>query len=142
MTNNTFEVKLMTMEYYAQVYKIWSNTQGIGINNSDSEESIESYLERNPNLSFVCCQDDLIVGTILCGHDGRCGFIHHACVLPEYRGQGIGRILVEKALEGLKKQGIDKCHLLVFADNEAGNALWSKLGWKKRSDLNIYSKQI
>jgi len=79
---------------------------------SDSEESISRYLKRNLNLSFVYYKDNKIIGSILCGHDGRRGYIHHTCVLPEYRGQSIGRSLVEKSLEELKNQGIDKCFSL------------------------------
>lgn len=132
----------MTIKNYDEIYELWSSIPGIGLSDADSEESIARYLERNPNLSFVYYQNNKIVGTILCGHDGRRGYIHHTCVLPEYRGQGIGKILVQKALEALKNQGINKCHLFVFYDNEAGSAFWSRLGFKKRSDLLIYSKNI
>ncbi|MCM1991846.1 GNAT family N-acetyltransferase [Oceanirhabdus seepicola] len=132
----------MTIKSYAEIYDIWNDIPGIGISDADSEESITRYLERNPNSSFVYYDDNKIVGTILCGHDGRRGYIHHTCVLPEYRSQNIGKILVEKALEALKDEGINKCHLFVFYDNELGNAFWNKIGWKKRSDLLIYSKNI
>lgn len=133
-------IQSMTIENYSEIYEMWSSIPGIGLSDSDSKESILRYLERNPNLSFVYYHDYKIVGAILCGHDGRRGYIHHTCVLPEYRGQNIGRILVEKALEELKHQGIDKCHLFVFCDNILGNNFWNRLGWKKRSDLLIYSK--
>jgi ribosomal protein S18 acetylase RimI-like enzyme len=132
----------MTIESYAEIYKMWTSIPGIGLSNADTEESIAKYLERNPNLSFVCYVENKIVGTILCGHDGRRGYIHHTCVLPEYRGQKIGKSLVEKALEALKNQGIDKCHLFVFYDNEIGNGFWNKLGWTKREDLLVFSKSV
>lgn len=142
MANNSLCIKPLTIKDYAEVYKMWSSIQGIGLSSADSKEAISRYLERNPNLSFICCKDNKIVGAVLCGHDGRRGYIHHTCVLPEYRGQGIGRMLVGKSLEELRNQGIDKCHLFVFCDNEAGNSFWDGLGWKKRSDLYIYSKNI
>lgn len=140
--NKNLYIKPMTIKFYDEIYSMWSNIPGIGLSNADSEKSIEKYLERNPNLSFICCDGNKIVGTILCGHDGRRGYIHHTCVSPEYRGQNIGKSLVKKALEELKNQGIDKCHLFVFHDNEIGNNFWNRLGWKKRSDLLIYSINI
>ncbi|WP_250860982.1 GNAT family N-acetyltransferase [Oceanirhabdus seepicola] len=140
--NKELHLETMTIKSYAEIYDIWNDIPGIGISDADSEESITRYLERNPNSSFVYYDDNKIVGTILCGHDGRRGYIHHTCVLPEYRSQNIGKILVEKALEALKDEGINKCHLFVFYDNELGNAFWNKIGWKKRSDLLIYSKNI
>ena len=132
----------MTIKNYAEVYEIWDSIPGIGLSDADSEEAIARYLDRNPNLSFICYVKNKIVGIILCGHDGRRGYIHHACVLPEYRGQNIGNALVQKALGELQKQGINKCHLFVFYDNKVGNAFWNKLGWKKRSDILIYSKSM
>ena len=140
--NENICIQPMTIKSYAEVYEMWNSIPGIGLSDADSEESIARYLERNPNLSFICYVGNKIVGAILCGHDGRRGYIHHTCVLPEYRGQNIGKLLVQKALEELNKQGINKCHLFVFYDNEIGKAFWNRLGWKKRSDILIYSKGI
>ncbi|MDT8716865.1 GNAT family N-acetyltransferase [Clostridium sp. 19966] len=137
-----FKIQSMDIEKYEEVYAMWSSIPGIRLSSADSKSAISSYLKRNPNLSFICADDDKIVGTILCGHDGRRGFIHHTCVLPEYQGQGIGKALVEKALEALKKEEIEKCHLFVVADNEAGNKFWSKMGWDKREDIFNFSKEI
>lgn len=142
MLNKSLCIQPMTIEDYAEIYEMWNNTPGVGLSDADSEKSISRYLERNPNLSFVYYKDNKIVGTILCGHDGRRGYIHHTCVLPEYRGQGIGKALVEKALQALKNEGIDKCHLFVFCHNELGNNFWNGLGFEKRSDLYIYSKRL
>jgi ribosomal protein S18 acetylase RimI-like enzyme len=137
-----FCIQPMVIEDYEEVYKLWASIPGIGISDADSRESIAGYLERNPGLSFVCRRDGKIIGSILCGHDGRRGYIYHTCVLPQYHGMKIGSNLVAKALEELKKQKIDKCHLFVFCDNKNGNSFWNTLGWKKRSDLFIYSKNI
>ena len=132
----------MTIKNYAEVYEIWNSIPGIGLSDADSEEAIARYLDHNPNLSFICYVENKIVGIILCGHDGRRGYIHHASVLPEYRGQNIGNALVQKALGEFQNQGINKCHLFVFYDNEIGNVFWNKQGWKKRSDILIYSKSF
>ena len=140
--NENICMQPMTIKNYAEVYEIWDSIPGIGLSDADSEEAIARYLERNPNLSFICYVENKIAGTILCGHDGRRGYIQHACVLPEYRGQNIGKILVQKALEELKKQGINKCHIFVFYDNEVGNAFWNGIGFQKRSDILIYSKSM
>lgn len=140
--NENMHIKPMNIKDYNTIYEMWSSIPGIGLSSADSQSAIEIYLEHNPNLSFVCYDGDKMVGTILCGHDGRRGYIHHTCVLPEYRGGNIGKALVERALQALKEQGIDKCHLFVFHDNVIGNSFWKNVGWKKREDLFIYSKNI
>lgn len=142
MEDKSLYLQPMNIKDYAEIYKMWNSIPGIELSEADSEESIARYLERNPNLSYVYCKDNKIIGTILCGHDGRRGFIHHTCVLPEYQGQSIGRILVKKALEELKNNKIDQCHIFVFHDNEAGHDFWNRMGWVKRTELSICSKVI
>jgi ribosomal protein S18 acetylase RimI-like enzyme len=142
MQGKKFQIEHMNIKDYDEIYKMWSSIPGVGLSEADNEESITKYLKRNPSLSFVCYDEDKIIGAILCGHDGRRGYIHHTCVLPEYRGQDIGKALVEKALGELKNQGIYKCHLFVFCDNEIGNGFWTNLNWKIRTDLLIYSKSF
>ncbi len=125
---------------YAQMLELWDNTPGMGVNEADSENNIRKFLLRNPGLSFCYKEGNKIVGTSLCGHDNRRGYIYHTAVLPEYRGKGIGKMLVEKNLEQLKATGIEKCHLFVFADNELGNDFWSSTGWTRRNDIFLYSR--
>lgn len=130
----------MRIDDYNDIYKLWNNTSGMGLSDADSYDNIDKFLIRNKGLSYICKHEDKIIGTILCGHDGRRGYIYHVTVAEEYRGRGIGRKLVEKSLEGLKFQGINKCHLFVFADNNIGNDFWTSLGWNRRKEIFVYSK--
>ena len=131
------EIRKMTIGDYEKVYDLWMSCKNMGFNDvDDSREGIEKYLRRNPDTSFVAEDEGLIAGVILGGHDGRRGFIHHACVRESYRHQGIGRKLVDTCLEALKKEGISKVALLVFKYNEAGNGFWEACGFTVREDLN------
>ena len=131
------EIRKMTIADYDKVYDLWMSCRNMGFNDvDDSREGIEKYLRRNPDTSFVAEDDGLIAGVILGGHDGRRGFIHHACVRESYRHQGIGTKLVDTCLEALKKEGISKVALLVFKYNEAGNGFWEACGFTVREDLN------
>jgi predicted acetyltransferase/predicted GNAT family acetyltransferase len=125
---------------YMEIVDLWSSTPGMGMSRADSEDSITRFLLRNPGLSFCFKECGKIIATILCGHDGRRGYIYHVMTAPEYRGRGIAVKLAEKSLRCLKEAGIDKCHLFVFADNEPGNAFWSSTCWIKRDDILLYSK--
>jgi ribosomal protein S18 acetylase RimI-like enzyme len=90
-------------------------------------------------MSFVATVGDEIVGTILVGHDGRRGLIHHLAVEPASRRNGIGRGLVRRAIDALRAAGIDKAHLLVFANNKEGRAFWEKIGAAERVELVLFS---
>ncbi|SKA66067.1 Acetyltransferase (GNAT) family protein [Eubacterium uniforme] len=108
----------------------------------DSHEGIDKYLKRNPNTSFVAVLDEKIVGVILCGHDGRRGIIQHACVSPDCRRMGIGKKLVDLALDALEKEGINKVLLVAFKKNESGNAFRESQGFILRDDLKYRNKAL
>lgn len=129
-------IRQMILSDYDAVYALWLATPGMGLNTTDdSREGIEKYLRRNPSTCFVAECDGRLVGVIMAGHDGRRGFIHHTAVLPEYRGLGLGRRLVENALTALEAEGIHKVALVVFERNQLGNGFWEKLGFSSRDDL-------
>ena len=83
-------------------------------------------------------EDGEIIGSILCGHDGRRGCLYHVCVDPAHRRRGIGTKMVVYAMEALKEEGINKVSLIAFTRNDIGNAFWKKIGWTRREDLNYY----
>ena len=138
-----FIIREFTMEDYDAAYELWDTTPGMGLSEADTSENIGRFLERNPGISQSAVnQDGALIGTILGGHDGRRGFLYHLAVRTAYRGQGIGEALVSAALQGLSNQSIDKCHIMVLADNYVGQGFWSKVGWQKRDNLFIYSANV
>jgi ribosomal protein S18 acetylase RimI-like enzyme len=127
---------------YKGAFNLWTMEPNIGISSADHEGNIAQFLRRNPGLSKVAVVDGRIIATILCGHDGRRGYIYHLCVDDNYRRKGLARSLVNACLDGLRKEKIQKCHLFVFYHNEMGNNFWSSTGWKKRDDIYVFSKNI
>jgi len=139
----TIETRVMTPQDYDQVYDLWINTPGMGLNTTDdSREGIEKYLKRNPETCFVAECDGRIVGVIMAGHDGRRGFIHHTAVHPSCRNLGIAKRLVSNAMSALEREGISKVALVVFEDNALGNGFWEKIGFTRRDDLVYRNKNI
>jgi len=137
------QIRTMTIEDYPQVYDLWIHTPGMGLNTiDDGRDGIEKYLRRNPTTCFVAVDEGRIIGVILSGHDGRRGFIYHTAVLPNYRKKGVGRQLVDAAMQALEMEGIHKVALVAFAENAMGNAFWEKLGFFRRRDLVYRNKRI
>ena len=132
-------IRTMTMEDYDGIYALWTKIRGFGLRSvDDSREGIERFLRRNPTTSVVAVEDGKVVGSILCGHDGRRGCLYHVCVDADYRMRGIGKSMVVFAMEALKKEKISKVCLIAFTRNDIGNAFWNTIGWTKRLDLNYY----
>lgn len=132
-------IRIMTIDDYDKVYELWHKIKGFGIRSiDDSRVGIEHFLKRNPTTSIVAEENGKIVGSILCGHDGRRGCLYHVCVDEEYRRRGIGKAMVVKAMEALQAEHINKVSLIAFTKNDIGNSFWRTIGWEKREDLNYY----
>lgn len=136
-------IREMTAADYDQVYCLWEQIRGFGIRTvDDSREGVTRFLKRNPTTSVVAVQNGRIIGSILCGHDGRRGSFYHVCVDPGYRKHGIGDRMAKAALKALQAEGISKVNLIAFKQNEAGNAFWQNLGWTLRTDINYYEMNL
>ena len=132
-------IRPMTMADYDAVMGLMHGTPGVAMRAADTPEAIARYLARNPDLSLVAEDDDGLIGCVFCGHDGRRGYLHHVVVAPNRRGQGVGRALVSRALDGLAALGILKAHLDVFADNDPAIEFWEATGWQRRHDIVRFS---
>ena len=139
---NDIQYQTFTMDDYAGVYALWQRCDGVGLSQADEPAEIARFLGRNRGMSFVARSGSAVVGAILCGHDGRRGYLHHLAVVPEYRRQGVATELVKRAVSQLRIGGIAKCHLFIFNDNDTGKAFWNSMGWGERGDIGILSKDL
>ncbi|SKA90388.1 Ribosomal protein S18 acetylase RimI [Pseudomonas extremaustralis] len=132
-------IRTMTPCDYDAVLALMQDTPGISLRDADSREATERYLARNPGLSFVAEAEGRLIGCVMCGHDGRRGYLQHLLVLPEYRRQGIARALTQRCLVALEQLGVHKCHLDVFKTNSGAARYWQGQGWTLRTDIDRYS---
>ncbi len=132
-------IRKMCIEDYDQVKKLWMTIRGFGIRTiDDSKEGVERFIRRNPATSIIAEKDGEVIGTILCGHDGRTACFYHVCVKAEHRRKGIGKAMAVEAMLELQKEHINKISLVAYKNNEVGNQFWHGFGWVLREDLNTY----
>lgn len=137
------DIRTMTIEDYEGVYRLWTKTPGMGLNDlDDSRDGIDRYLRRNPHTCFIAMKNDGIIGTIICGHDGRRGYIYHTAVAEDQRGHGVGSALLIASLDALGKEGIHKVALVVFNHNIIGNDFWEKREFNQRHHLVYRNKTL
>lgn len=133
----------MTLEDCPQVLALWRQSEGIGLNDSDSAPAIANFFARNPDLSPVALSPGgEVVGAVLCGHDGRRGYLHHLAVAEEHRNQGIASELIDWCFDRLFALGIQKCNVFLFKDNAAGARFWQHVGWNARDDLRVFQRVV
>lgn len=127
---------------YPLIAKLWEEADGVEITEGDSPEEIGRYLSRNPGLSRVALDGAKVAGAVLCGHDGRRGFIYHLAVAPTYRGCGIAKLLVGQCMAGLRAAGIARAIILVAADNPGGRAFWLRNEWEDISGAVAMARDV
>ena len=135
-------IRPFTLGDYERAMALWQEAEGITLREADSRPAIARYLRRNRGLSFVSVDRSTLVGAVLCGHDGRRGYLHHLAVAPSHRGQGIGRALAQRCLAALAREGIRKCHLFVLTGNARARRFWQRVGWTERDDVVLMSVAI
>jgi len=105
-----------------------------------------------PETFIVAEKDEAIVGYIMCriesGLSGlgfmplslsKKGHIISIAVLPEHRGRGLGRSLIERALEIMAKfYNAKSCYLEVRVSNEPAISLYKKVGFEVQRTIRGY----
>lgn len=94
---------------------------------------IDDDVTRDPSGVFVAADGDEVVGyiTTWIDHDASVGFIPNLAVAANCRGQGIGRRLIEHALDHFRDAGMTHARIETLAQNEVGQKLYPSLGFRE-----------
>ena len=78
-----------------------------------------------------------IIGTSWLTWDGRRIFLHHFCIHPGYRKQGLGELLGYESMKFARKKNA-QVKLEVHKENLAAKKLYKKLGFFAFEDYDIF----
>jgi len=94
---------------------------------------VDEDARRDPAGLFVLEDDDRPVGYISTWIDREAGLGHipNLVLLPEYRGHGWGRRLIEHALEHFRANQITHAKIETLVQNAVGNHLYTSLGFRE-----------
>lgn len=84
---------------------------------------------------LVADDGDEVVGTVVAAFDGWRAFLYHVAVVPDRRGEGLARLLMDEALNGLQSMGARRAFALVQDINTAGLALCATMGFELEGDV-------
>ncbi|MDA1012923.1 MAG: GNAT family N-acetyltransferase [Planctomycetota bacterium] len=87
----------------------------------------------DPDSVFIAEVDGQIVGVISTrvDLDAGIGMIPNIAFLPDYRGRGLGRKLIEFALARFRKLGLTHARIETLAHNDVGNHLYESIGFQE-----------
>jgi len=129
----------MTITDYDEVLALWQQAEGVGLHpdECDSREGVARCLARNPGTCFVARDGENLIGVVLCGNDGRRGYLNHLAVAASHRRRGVGTALVHQCTAALRDIGIRRCNLFVFEANDGAMRFWRELGWRCWDELGV-----
>lgn len=123
----------MAIQDYSCVKELW-NACELRDESEDRFDEISSFLDSPQSAGFVACDKRKIIGAVLCGSDGRYGYIYHLAVAESERKKGIGKRLVESCGKFLNRRHII---IMVRENNEAGNKFWRRLQFQNANGLQL-----
>jgi ribosomal protein S18 acetylase RimI-like enzyme len=89
-----------------------------------------------PHATWLIACPEGYVGTVQGVMDyGPIGAIQNVGVIPAYRGLGLGRALVRRALMGFSQAGLHRAYLEVTAENNPAVQLYRSLGFRRAKTL-------
>jgi len=132
----------MSVNHIQAALDLWAHIEGMGLSSADEPAALTRFLLQNPGLSYIAEEEGRLLGTCLCGSDGRRGYLYHLAVIPQYRRQRLGSTLVQKVFTALHERDIHKCHIMVFATNETGLKFWQADGWVRRPEIVLMSRDV
>ncbi len=78
---------------------------------------------------FVGDVDGRVVATAMAGHDGHRGWLYYVAVVPERRGAGLGRRIVDHAEAWLASLGVSKVNLMIRETNVDVRGFYERVGY-------------
>jgi ribosomal protein S18 acetylase RimI-like enzyme len=86
-------------------------------------------------------RDDVLLGTVMVGHDGHRGWVYYLAVRTTHQRQGVGSELMSAAEEWLRQTGAVKVQLMVRNENESALKFFRRVGYET-SDVNVLSRWL
>jgi len=129
-------IKQLTVESFAGVTLEQNVEQALGILNGHDwrwrkARHIDEDVAANPSGIFVAEAEGRVVGyiTTFIDRDAGKGRIPNLAVGADFRNQGLGRKLIEFALDYFRKQALEYAMIETMAQNAAGDHVYRQCGF-------------
>jgi ribosomal protein S18 acetylase RimI-like enzyme len=118
------------------VLEVWASS-GLTRAWNDPDLDIDRKVAFDPEGFLVAELNGAIIGTVMAGYEGHRGWIQYLGVDPAHQRSGVGRALVEAAIDRLCAQGCPKINLQVRRANRVVIAFYEQLGFVEDDVLSM-----
>lgn len=129
-------------EEIANILDFWVQNAENGSRPTDTADAIRTLVEKDPEALILAVDNDEIVGTIIAGWNGWRSGLYRLAVREDKRSQGIGRLLVERALERFIALGVSRVDAMVLDDNETAHSAWASYGFTRQNNWSRWVKNL
>ncbi|HOY39263.1 MAG: GNAT family N-acetyltransferase [Bacteroidales bacterium] len=140
MNKFMYSVRNYKSDDYQDVENIWNACDMGGSVRGDTATIVERTLAGGGALLLLVASDgenETIIGTTWITNDARRLYLHHCGILPEFRGLGLSKLLVQEALLMAKRLGM-QIKLEVHRNNTVAKALYAKKYFTYLGDYEVH----
>jgi ribosomal protein S18 acetylase RimI-like enzyme len=124
-----------------RVVQVW-RTAGLLRPVWDPYRDIDRKLACDPGGLLVADREGVVVGAVMAGYDGHRGWINYLGVDPAHQREGVGRALVDAAVEYLRDLGCPKVNLQVRRTNSGVVRFYEALGFGEDDVLSMGKRLV
>ena len=124
-----------------QVLSLWQECDLIHPKN-DPQKDLDRKKGFGEELFLVIEEREKIIGTVMGGYDGHRGIINYLGVHPSFRGQGLGKMLLQAVEQKLKDLGCPQVNLLVWSNNSEVLEFYKKTQYSEANDIVLLRKRL
>lgn len=126
----------------AAILDFWAEHAENNSRPTDSSDALIGLIARDPEALILAIEDDEIVGTVIAGWNGWRCCLYRLAVRKDKRKQGIGRLLVDQAIERFKTFGGTRIDAMILDENEIAHKAWASYGFTVQEDWSRWVKNI
>ena len=109
---------------------------------NDPQKDLDRKKGFGEELFLVIEEREKIIGTVMGGYDGHRGIINYLGVHPSFRGQGLGKMLLQAVEQKLKDLGCPQVNLLVWSNNSEVLTFYKKTQYSEANDIVLLRKRL
>jgi len=125
-----------------EILEFWIINAENGSRPTDTADAVKALVEKDPEALILAVDNDEIVGTVIAGWNGWRSGLYRLAVREDMRGQGIGRLLVERALERFRSLGVSRVDAMVLDENETAHSAWASYGFTRQNNWSRWVKNL
>jgi len=139
---NDYKIKNFTLDYYSRFRDFRNDLMYEKVDEFyDSFEQLLEFLLKNPTTNFILLWKERVVGVVLCGTDGRRGYINLIQLLRRHQEISLVSELISAVLDELANIGVNEI-VAVQSQSNVDISFLETIGFELSNNGVSYSSEI